>query len=752
MRLKGEIVKVYKQTDDWMCFRFRDSKTNIERTSKGNITGTFLPGMKVTIEAEEVVDKIYGKQYNVTKIDSNDSITAVFLSMFISGIGISLAKEIVRTYGEDCIPKIKKNPEILLKVKGIKKKKYTRIVSSLSKTDDIDLMLQIIEFFNNDVTMNQVEKIVQACKDRRKKMKDIKKNPYWLITSIEGFGFKKVDRLALSSGISEFAMERVSAAIVYCLQEMSQKGGHCFSDSETLLKEVTLLIIGKPEFLSAKSYNVFYTICANEDADAIDSFLKKWDYEHQLEKWQTNYVKLVDIFIESLLKARDEGTVVIDDERIYWSELYDAEVTCADIIKNLSQKVLTKRITQEQVDHAINEIEENEGCKLSEEQTLAIKNSLTKRISVITGGPGRGKTTIIKAIIKSWNDDENILLLAPTGRAAKRIKESSGYKAQTIHRFLYASIAGDISADRKLVIVDESSMMGILLAKRLLKYLRNANVIFVGDVDQLASIEPGCFLKDIIASGKVTVSKLTKGFRNGGSIAIDSDLINKGKHLKEFVLDDDTQFVEADADHMLNTILDQYDKLLKEYSVSQIGILTPMRKRGAGCVDLINEAVREKYNPDKGYKNATGFRSGDRVMHIKNDYNKNMRDENWTSFQGVFNGDLGIIKDIDDDYEEVTVLFDDNSEGIFTYEEMKNNFVLAYANTIHKAQGSEYKAVIVVVSSQHSFFLKRNMIYTAFTRAKERLIIVGDEKAIATAARNIDDSVRNSYLKERICA
>ena len=379
--------------------------------------------------------------------------------------------------------------------------------------------------------------------------------------------------------------------------------------------------------------------------------------------------------------------------------------------------------------------------------------------------PGRGKTTIIKTIIGAWNKDDDVILLAPTGKAAKRITESTGYSASTIHRFRNkirqeeAKMKRDNPEEKnldarpkkKLIIVDEVSMVGIKLGLSLLKMARLCNLILVGDVDQLASIEPGLFMKDIIESGIVPVSRLTKGFRNGGSIAINADLVNKGKSQKYFTLDEEFVFDEVYDEEVLNSTIETYGKLLKKYESSEIGILSPIKSRGYGSVNLINEAIRKNFNKSfcEENVNQSGYFKGDRVMFIRNNYKKEMSN-GFEKEEGVFNGDTGTVIAINEAVEEAEVLFDDGRKGTFSFDEMINDFILAYATTIHKSQGSEYKAVIVIMSSQHIFFLKRNLFYTAMTRAKKELYIKGDKKAIGAAIRNVDDSVRNTDLKERI--
>lgn len=762
MTKEGLVVKVYKQAGQWACFQFEDKRSKTKLTAKGRVTDLLMPGMKIEITGKYVEDPKYGLQIDITSLKPMSSVTATYLTKFVNGIGPALANEIVKTLGEDCVEKIKKDHSLLLKVKGIKEKKFKAITKSLEHADNTDLYYSILGFFKNDITVNQISKIVEVCEEKKTSLKKIKENPYWLISHVEGFGFKKVDKLALSAGIGLFSKERIGSAIVYVLQQMSQLEGHCYSDMEKLCEEVAKLVLVSPENFSQRMMNSFRKIVDEGDEAKIENFLKKNDTDGSLRKWKDDYYQMIDVMSSALVDDVNEGLVVVEDERIYWIDLYKAEKYAAEAIRRMAFEKVVRPVSIRKIAKAIKELEEDEECELSDEQKAAIENSLTNKLSVITGGPGRGKTTIIKAIIKAWDKKDDVILLAPTGRAAKRMAETSGHEASTIHRYKNSIRHVDKEAEtvtwdmpkKKLIIVDETSMIGIKLAKDVLEIAKDCNLIFVGDIDQLASIEPGTFMKDLIECRCVTVSRLTHGFRNAGSIAINSDLINKGKSLKYFTLDKSTQFIEAYEDDIINVIIEKYKDALKRYDPKDIGILTPMRSRGSGCVDLINEEFRKKVNPatSSNPQNESGYLVHDRVMHARNNYQKETENRAGKEEHGVFNGDCGTVTKIDYDEMEVTVLFDDDRIGKFSYEEMRTDFVPAFATTIHKSQGSEYKMVIAVITSQHAFFLKRNLVYTAFTRAKKELVIVGDAKAVSIASRNIDDKKRNTYLRERIIA
>lgn len=746
---KGKIVRVYAQKGDWSCIRFENEKDKKQYVAKGHITGAISNDLKITLIGEFIEDKKYGLQIQVESSVISESSTAIFLYKCAKGIGHSLAKEIVKKLGDDCVDKILADPDVLLKVKGIKAKKRDTIYNSLKKNSNIKLYIEIFNYFNNDITEGQADKIVKYLKEHKKKFKIIKKNPYILIEYIDGFGFKKVDKLAISSGIKPFSKERIGAAIIYVLQEMSQTKGHCYLTMDQLLREVVDLILDDTN-LSKQTQNKFIALIDSEDEDELNKFMKKWDKEHILTEWKNNYIELVEIMAEALISDEEKGLVKIEDDRIFWTKFYNAEINIANIVKDYVAADVVKRISDKDIDEAILNIELFEDKKLSEEQKNAIKRSLKNRISIITGGPGRGKTTIIKTIIDAWDDEENVVLLAPTGKAAKRMTEATERKASTIHRYKNKTFSNP--PEGKLIIVDESSMIGILLGENVMEFAKNNNLILVGDVDQLASIEPGNFLRDLIESKRIPVSFLRKGFRNDGSIARNSDLINRGKKLKDFILDDDTTFYEIDSEELTDKVVEKYEELLITYKPSDIGILCPFSVRGYGSVASINKKIREKINPPTKLNpdNGSGFLVGDRVLYTKNNYNQILFNEFGKEEVGIFNGDTGTITSIDLELEEVTVLLDDGKTGYFSYSDMKDGFILAYAITIHRSQGSEYKAIILIISSQTVFFVKRNMLYTGFTRAKEKAMIFGTEKAIAIASRSVDDLVRNTTLKERI--
>ena len=459
------------------------------------------------------------------------------------------------------------------------------------------------------------------------------------------------------------------------------------------------------------------------------------------------------IFHKPKILLLDEPTTGLDPEsrKIVWG-----------IIGKLKKEKPIKKLSSEEIQDSIdyhNEISKNE---LTLEQQSAVHNSLKNRISIITGGPGRGKTTVLSTIVEVWNDPNSIICLAPTGKAARRMSEAMSengitMKTQTIHRFIMQLESSNSHCYDSLVIVDETSMVGIKLADRLLKRISDCQIILVGDVDQLASIEAGNVMKDIIKSKKVKTSYLTECFRNDGSILENANLINNGKTFKHFILDDATKFTHAESENIESEVLNSYRELRKKYDEKDIGILTPLRQRGFGSVNNINKIFRKEINPETIFNRecSLGFIVNDRVMNTKNRYDLKMRDnQTGKIINGIFNGDVGVVKYIDYDADEIDIEFEYEDKkfatGHWKFSDITGIFVPAWSITIHKSQGSEYKAVIMVISSSQCFFLKRNLIYTGLTRAKNFVNIIGDEKAINIGIRNIDDKIRNTYLAERI--
>jgi exodeoxyribonuclease V alpha subunit len=723
--------------------------------AKGKIGGVIYEGVEILVEGDFVQDPKYGRQFDVKESTVLESATVAFLYKCVKGIGKSLANAIVNTLGEDCVKKIGQDPKILYTVKGIKDKKHKMIMDSLNENKDIQLYIDIFNYFNNNITYSQAEKIVYVCKEKRVKFNMIKMNPYWLIAHVDGFGFKRVDNLALASGIGEYSLERISASIIYVLKGVSIEKGHCFLKMDELTKEVMDLLIQKPEDITKKDFNYIQQLLIKAD-DSVDDYIAKHKFAKELIEYTDCYDKIITLMSDALIANLNDGTIAIDEERIYVTKLYETETRLAESIVAMSKKSPVKKIPLARIQKVIEKTEKDEDIEYAQEQKDAVINALQQRVSIISGGPGRGKTTILKLILECWNDDESVILLAPTGRAAKKMAEATGRPAKTIDRYRNEIKAFDgLMANRPknaLVVFDEASMAGIEKADLLFRIAEDCNLIIVGDVDQLESIEPGTFLSDIIESGRVVTTMLKHGFRNDGSIAKNGNLINEGKNPSNYIYDEKFQFVSAEKEDILNTVVEIYKELLKTYDPSEIGIISPIRKQGFGCVNSINNIIRDTFNPVtlENPTNPSGFRIHDRVMNIVNDYKKVIYDAAGYESIGVFNGDTGKIKSIDIYSETLEVEFDDGWNAVYKFSEIENSLVLAYVITIHKSQGSEWNALIVIVSSEHTYFYHRKILYTAATRAKNVEYMVGSKKTAAIASQKVPSSTRNSYLKIRI--
>lgn len=751
----GKIAKIFSQKGDWACILFEDNVTHERKIAKGKITGMIYNGLEIELEGSEVNDPKYGKQIEIDTITIKESPTIAFLYKCVKGIGESLAKKIVDEYGDDCIDKIKKDPTILYNIKGIKKKKLEMITKSLNETEHIQLYLAVFQYFNNDVTSDQVDKIISACTGKIDKFEEIKKNPYWLIEHIDGFGFKKVDKLALASGIKEYSKERIEAAATYVLKYVSVKEAHCYLEMDQLAKEVTNLILNKPEGITNKEFNKIQNELLS-GSDTIDDYISSHKKSAELTDYADKFTCIIELLSDALVEAESKEesarSIEVDDTRIYSRDLYLTEIKLASRIVSMLRKEPVKKISESDIEYIIKEIEDADGIEYAPQQVEAVKKSLAHRLSLIVGGPGRGKTTITKTIISCWDDDDNVVLLAPTGRAAKRMTEATGHKAMTIHRYRNEIKKTGIFPKNKLIILDETSMLGIVLAEMLFWIAEDCNLILIGDKNQLPSIEPGNVLKDLIDSEVIPMTYLTIGFRNAGAIAINSELINEGKSPSSYKYDDTFKFTTLDKEEIPDYIVEAYLKLLKRYIPSEIGIISPIKTKGFGCVEMINKKIRERYNPasKENPDNPSGLRIHDRVMNIKNNYRRVTIDTLGNKEEGIFNGDTGTVYDIDYEEEMVEVLFDDGHISFYSFSDVYEYLILAYAISIHKSQGSEYKALIVVVSSEYTYFMKRKMFYTAVSRAGLEEELVGSKKAAALAAKNDSEETRNTYLKERI--
>ena len=710
-------------TVDTIIFASQDNRFTVLKLSpeklSTQITVTLngiapLIGQLLEIEGEWVKHPKFGQQFKATtyKTVAPTEISGIekFLaSGAINGIGPAMAKKIVAEFGEKTLEIIAKSPNELLKVPGIGKKTAEKISASYLEQSELTEIMVWLE--NHGISNTYAGKIF--AKYGSFAIDIMEKDIYRLFQDIEGIGFLTADKLAFNLGIQREDKRRIISGIDYALMQLCNNG-HC---------------------------------CIPEMA-LVDKTAKILQVNNQI--------------IFTILKERiDNGSlnteVVGGETLIYPPYLYYAEKKVAMRLLQLQQA--TEPLSEDNLSLFIKVWEKDNQIQLAQKQKEAIKACLHHGVLVLTGGPGTGKTTVIKGILSILKAQGlKIRLAAPTGRAAKRLSETTGQKALTIHRLLEANnlaqddnlqlgFSKDINdqLDADVIILDEVSMVDIVLMHHFLNAVPDGcRIILVGDTDQLPAVGPGSVLKDIIRSQKIPAIRLDEIFRQAQTSMIiqNAHIINAGrlpdlrKQYSDFVfyeLNDDTSITQKILDLCTKDLPHEGFDVLKD-----VQVLSPMHRFLCG-VENLNLMLQEQLNPKKNqdelkYSSQT-FRVGDKVMHIRNNYQKN-----------VFNGDIGFIQDINN--EKLTV---DYFDHIVTYEKNElNELTLAYASSVHKSQGSEYKVVIIPLSTSHYIMLQRNLLYTAITRAKQKVIIIGSKKALMTAVQSNRTQKRYTLLAERL--
>lgn len=710
-------------TVDTIIFASQDNRFTVLKLSpeklSTQITVTLngiapLIGQLLEIEGEWVKHPKFGQQFKATtyKTVAPTEISGIekFLaSGAINGIGPAMAKKIVAEFGEKTLEVIAKSPNELLKIPGIGKKTAEKISTSYLEQSELTEIMVWLE--NHGISNTYAGKIF--AKYGSFAIDIMEKDIYRLFQDIEGIGFLTADKLAFNLGIQREDKRRIISGIDYALMQLCNNG-HC---------------------------------CIPEMA-LVDKTAKILQVNNQI--------------IFTILKERiDNGSlnteVVGGETLIYPPYLYYAEKKVAMRLLQLQQA--TEPLSEDNLSLFIKVWEKDNQIQLAQKQKEAIKACLHHGVLVLTGGPGTGKTTVIKGILSILKAQGlKIRLAAPTGRAAKRLSETTGQKALTIHRLLEANNLAqddnlqlgfskdiDDQLDADVIILDEVSMVDIVLMHHFLNAVPDGcRIILVGDTDQLPAVGPGSVLKDIIRSQKIPAIRLDEIFRQAQTSMIiqNAHIINAGrlpdlrKQYSDFVfyeLNDDTSITQKILDLCTKDLPHEGFDVLKD-----VQVLSPMHRFLCG-VENLNLMLQEQLNPKKNqdelkYSSQT-FRFGDKVMHIRNNYQKN-----------VFNGDIGFIQDINN--EKLTV---DYFDHIVTYEKNElNELTLAYASSVHKSQGSEYKVVIIPLSTSHYIMLQRNLLYTAITRAKQKVIIIGSKKALMTAVQSNRTQKRYTLLAERL--
>lgn len=683
-------------------------------------------GENVALEGEYVNNSKYGYQFSFSSYEivlptSLAGIEKYLSSGLIKGIGPVTAHNIVSHFGKDTFDIIEMAPSRLAEVKNVSTKKAMEIGEKFKELKKMQNSIMFLQKYN--ISTNMALKIYEAYQD--KTVDIVKNNPYKLLEDIDGIGFLTADRIAQSVGIPHDSEFRVRAGIIHAMNMAVDRTGNTYLPKEMLFSSASQVL----------------------DLD-------------QGEHSQTFAEALDSLTLDKTFKTIfHNGSEIVMPSKYYFYESSVAQKLCM-----LNRSVVTK---QQKLDDEIEAFEEKNKIKFHQEQKSAIINSINSGVSVITGGPGTGKTTIIKCIIEILKQNkQDYMLLAPTGRASKRLADSTGEEAKTIHRALEVGQNNGNSLSRfvhnennplktNAVIVDEVSMVDVALMSSLCKALpRDCKLILVGDKDQLPSVGAGNVLGDILKSEKITVSMLTKIFRQAENslIITNAHLINSGKmpvidnSSKDFFFEEHSQLPQT-----MQSIVDMVTKRLPKFTgleSAQIQVLAPL-KAGLCGIDNLNKILQEKINPPsiKKMELAVGetiFREDDKVMQTANNYNlvwKKMNGFLEEEGEGVFNGDIGYIDRIDYQTGETTVVFEDGRVCVYPRTDI-NQLSLAYAITIHKSQGSEFDVVIIPAIAGPSMILTRNLIYTAVTRAKKMVVIVGEKK-------NLKRMVSNSYTVQR---
>jgi len=672
----------------------------------------------------------YGKQFKVESFEEKapedeEAIERYLGSGAIRGIGLALAARIVRRFKADTFRIIEEEPERLAEVKGISERKAMEIADQVNEKRDLRQAMIFLQQYG--ITMNLAVKVYQQYGQEVYGI--IRENPYRLADDIEGVGFRTADEIAVRVGIRMDSDFRIRSGILYVLLQASTEGHTYLPEEELTRRTGQLLEVG----------------------------------EEQIEK------QYMDLAIERkiIMKQGENQT------QIYAASFYYMEANTATMLKQLN---VSYDVPDLEIEERVRRIEKQTGMELDEHQMTAVKEAVRNGLLIITGGPGTGKTTTINTIIKYFEmEGLDIFLAAPTGRAAKRMSETTGFEARTIHRMLELNGGVDGAAgferneqnplETDVVIIDEMSMVDISLMHALLKAVAvGTRLILVGDVNQLPSVGPGSVLRDIIRSHECNVVMLTKIFRQASTsdIIVNAHKINQGE---EVTLDNksmDFFFLKRyDADVIISVVLQLIKQKLPKFvdaTPYDIQVLTPMRKGLLG-VERLNGILQRYLNPPSPQKREKEhgdilFREGDKIMQTRNNYQLEweIRTKYGLSVDkgtGVFNGDMGIVREINDFAETMTVEFDEGRMVEYPYK-LLDELELAYAITIHKSQGSEYPAVVIPLLSGPSMLMNRNLLYTAVTRARKCVTLVGNEVTFAQMVQNTSQQKRYSGMCDRL--
>ena len=688
-------------------------------------------GESIEVTGEYVSHPTYGEQFKVSSFREKAPEDLVSMERYlgsgaIKGVGAALAARIVKKFGKDTFRIIEEEPERLAEVKGISERKAMEIAEQTAEKRELRQAMIFLQKYGISMTLGV--KIYQ--KYGIDTYRIVQENPYQMAEDITGVGFKIADEIARRVGIHTDSDFRIRSGILYVLQQSAGEGNTCLP-KEILTRRACDLLDVLPEHIE----------------------------KHYMD---------MGIDRKIVLKEMD-GTVYV-----YASTYYYMEANAAAMLQGLH---VTYDVSDTEVEYEVKKIEKKTGMQLDERQLQAVKEAARSGLVVITGGPGTGKTTTINTIIRYFDaQGMDIFLAAPTGRAAKRMSETTGYEARTIHRMLELNggAEGDNAGFEKneqnpletdVIIVDEMSMVDITLLYALLKAIvYGTRLILVGDADQLPSVGPGCVLRDIIESGACKVVRLTHIFRQASQsdIVVNAHKINRGEPV---ILDNKSRdfffLKRQDANVIISICIQLIQQKLPKYVDAKpfdIQVLTPMRKGLLG-VERLNTILQQYLNPPSPDKQEREygqmrFREGDKVMQTKNNYQIEWQVLSRYGIpvekgMGVFNGDMGIVKEINTFSETMTVEYEEGKTVEYPFKQL-DELELAYAITVHKAQGSEYPAVVMPLLSGPRMLMNRNLLYTAITRAKKCVTLVGDDVFFQQMIENVSEKRRYTGLKERL--
>jgi len=735
VELKGEIVDViYKNEVNSYTIANLETETEVF-----TVVG-YLPfinvGDNLKLEGKFVTHQEYGRQFRIDTFEkimpeTLDALERYLSSGNVRGIGPATASKIIKEFGEETIHVFKFEPEKLSKIKGISSLRAIEIAQSFNENFELWQIVGFLDKFR--IPVSAAQGIYKALGENT--IEKIGENPYILVDLVRGVDFKQIDRMALDLGMDYTHKERISNGIKYGLEIVTNNGHTCVQKQNLIQFVVELLNISE---------------------DLIES---------------------------EFINLRAQDKIIIEKreeiEWVYLSEFYKAEQNIAERLIVLNKTKNIKHISK--IDKELKLLEDKQDIILSEKQIEAIKEINDNNVCIITGGPGTGKTTIIKTVLELYkNKGKKVALAAPTGRAAKRMEEATGEEAKTLHRLLEIgkmkeetwikqSVEEEVTPiDADIIIVDEVSMVDVFLMNYLVKaiYL-GTKLVLVGDIDQLPSVGPGSVLKSIINSKRFVTVYLDKIFRQAArsKIILNAHNVNKGerfisKTTEDSDLKEDFFYInEYNQEKILANILSLSKERLKNYGdyefFKNIQVITPSKKGLIGTREL-NRYLQEELNPKEDGKKEKAFgsvifRQGDRIMQIKNNYDIywEKHKEQFEYGSGIFNGEFGTIVDFNEEEKQLQVLYDDDKNVWYSYQDI-DQIEHAYSITVHKSQGSEFDVVILPITASAPMLLTRNLLYTAITRAKKLLIVISSQNIIDRMIQNYDSKKRNTGLEYKL--